>query len=115
MGLARAVIRLANTRRNDLAAIDVKAIANTGARHLCIPEHIAQQLQLEELEKREVTIADGSKRLVPYVGPVMVSFANRHCFTRAMVLGNEPLLGAIPMKDMDLVVLPGRQEVAVNP
>lgn len=115
MGLAHARITLANTRRGDLAAIEVDALADTGALHLCIPEHIAVQLQLEELEKREVTIADGSKRLVPYVGPVTIAFANRHCFTGAMVLGNEALLGAIPMEDMDLVVLPGRQQVAVNP
>jgi hypothetical protein len=32
-----------------------------------------------------------------------------------MVLGDEALLGAIPMEDMDLVVLPGTQSVAVNP
>jgi hypothetical protein len=32
-----------------------------------------------------------------------------------MVLGEETLLGAIPMEDMDLVVLPSRQTVDVNP
>jgi hypothetical protein len=32
-----------------------------------------------------------------------------------MVLGDEALLGAIPMEDMDLVVLPGARQVAVNP
>ena len=33
----------------------------------------------------------------------------------ALVLGDEVLLGAIPMEDMDLVVLPGSRQVAVNP
>jgi hypothetical protein len=32
-----------------------------------------------------------------------------------MVLGNEVLLGAIPMKDMDLVLRPQLQSVDVNP
>lgn len=32
-----------------------------------------------------------------------------------MVFGDEVLLGAIPMEDMDLVVLPGAQQVVVNP
>lgn len=32
-----------------------------------------------------------------------------------MVMGDEPLLGAIPMDDMDLVVIPSRQTVDVNP
>jgi clan AA aspartic protease len=115
MGLTHARVRLANARRPDLAGIEVNALADTGALHLCIPEHVAIQLQLDELEKREVTVADGSKRLVPYMGPVLISFANRQCYTGAMVLGDETLLGAIPMEDMDLVVLPGTQQLAVNP
>lgn len=32
-----------------------------------------------------------------------------------MVLGDEPLLGAIAMEDMDLVVVPARRTVDVNP
>jgi clan AA aspartic protease len=115
MGLAHARVRLANARRPDLAVVEIDALADTGALHLCIPPHVALQLQLDELEKREVTIADGSMRLVPYVGPVIVSFANRQCYAGALVLGDEALLGAIPMEDMDLVVLPGSRQVAVNP
>jgi hypothetical protein len=49
------------------------------------------------------------------MGPLLVSFANRQCYTGAMVFGNKPLLGAIPMEDMDLVVLPKTRQVAVNP
>jgi clan AA aspartic protease len=115
MGLTHAHVRLANARRPELASIEVNALADTGALHLCIPEHVAIQLQLDELEKREITIADGSMRLVPYMGPIIISFANRQCYAGAMVLGDETLLGAIPMEDMDLVVLPGTQQVAVNP
>jgi clan AA aspartic protease len=115
MGLSYARLKLANSRRPELSAVEIDALADTGALHLCIPEHIALQLQLDELEKREVTIADGSKHLVPYMGPITVSFANRQCFSGAMVLGTEALLGAIPMEDMDLVVLPGTRQVSVNP
>ena len=115
MGLSYARLKLTNSRRPELAAVEVDALADTGALHLCIPEHIALQLQLDELEKREITIADGSRRLVPYMGPLIVSFANRQCYSGAMVLGTEALLGAIPLEDMDLVVLPGTQRVAVNP
>ena len=115
MGLTRARVRLTNARRPDLAAIEVDALADTGALHLCIPEHVAMQLHLDQLEKREITMADGSRRLVRYMGPVIISFANRQCYAGAMVLGDEALLGAIPMEDMDLVVLPGVRQVAVNP
>src|SRR5260370_26612693 len=68
MGWTHARIRLANARRTGLAAVEVDALADTGALHRCIPEHVAMQLQLDELEKREITIADGSIRLVPYMG-----------------------------------------------
>jgi clan AA aspartic protease len=115
MGLTRSPLRLANARRPELAPIEVPALADTGSLHLCIPEHVAIQLQLDELEKREITLADGSKQLVPYMGPIIVSFANRQCYAGAMVLGDEALLGAIPMEDMDLIVLPGSRAVAVNP
>jgi clan AA aspartic protease len=115
MGLAYARVKLANPRLPDLEPIEVEALADIGAVHLCLPEHVALQLQFEEQEKREATFADGSRRLIAYVGPVKISFANRTCFTGAMVLGDEPLLGAIPMEDMDPVVLPRTPQVAVNP
>src|SRR5437899_12593807 len=114
MGLTYARLQLTNARRPELAAIEVDALADTGALHLCIPEHVAIQLQLDELEKREITMADGSKRLAPYMGPIIVSFPNRQCYAGAMVLGDEALLDAIPMEDMDLVVMPGTQQVAVK-
>ena len=73
------------------------------------------QLKLDELEKREVTTAEGKKVLVPYVGPIQVRFDNRNCFTGALVLGDSVLLGAVPLEDMDLVVNPRLQTITVNP
>lgn len=115
MGITRTPLILANPTRRDLDVIEVQALADTGAMHLCIPEHVAIQLELTEHEQREVTLADGSKKLMPYVGPVEVRFGNRRCFVGAMVLGDEVLLGAIPMEDLDLVVRPMTREVLVNP
>ncbi len=92
-----------------------RALVDIGALHLCIPQQIAFQLNLQQLEEREAIIADGSRRLVPYVGPVKVTFKNRNCFTGAMVMGDQVLLGAIPMEDMDLVIQPALLSVTVNP
>ena len=115
MGLIRGFFLLSNPSKPELTPVEAYALADTGAVHLCIPEHLAIQLSLVELERREVVLADGHRRSVPYVGPVEVRFKNRRCFTGAMVLGNEVLLGAIPMEDMDLVLRPQRQSVDVNP
>ncbi|MEY4841104.1 MAG: hypothetical protein RLZZ374_2012 [Cyanobacteriota bacterium] len=115
MGLIRGCVQLLNPSRPDLHPIEVSALADTGAVHLCIPEHLAIQLHVEPLEQREVVLADGRRRTVAYVGPIEVRFKNRRCFTGAMVLGDEVLLGAIPMEDMDLVLRPQLQSIDVNP
>ena len=73
------------------------------------------QLQLEELYKREVKTADGKSHLVPYMGPVVVKFDNRGCFTGALVFGDQVLLGAVPMEDMDVLISPSTQSLVVNP
>ncbi len=115
LGLTYTKFKLSNPRRLDLNPIEIEALADTGAVHLCIPEHIAIQLDLEPAEQREVTFADGSKKRVPYVGPIRMDFINRTGFIGALVLGNEPLIGAIPMEDMGLIVKPGTQELIINP
>ncbi len=115
MGLSNAKIQLRNPRLPDLEPIEVDALADTGAVHLCIPPHLQIQLGLEEIDKKEVTLADGSQKLVPYVGPIELRYKNRIGFAGALVMGDQPLLGAIPMEDMDLVVVPKTREVIVNP
>jgi len=115
MGYVRTDITLANPRLPALKPIIVKALVDTGAMMLCIPTHIAAQLQLEEANQREATLADGSVKLVPYVGPLAISFENRLCYGGAMVLGDEVLLGAVPMEDMDLIISPQHRKVVVNP
>jgi len=115
MGLAHANITLENPKLPKLKPLQVKALADSGAVYLCVPEQVAEQLRLEPLYEREVILADGRKQICPYVGPVHVRFDNRGCMVGAVVMGDEVLLGAIPMEDMDLVVLPQARKVTINP
>jgi clan AA aspartic protease len=115
MGHVFAEIELANPRRADYDPIKVRALADTEALMLCIPEHIATQLNFETESLREVSVADGRKAQVPYVGPIKVTFGKRFCYVGALVIGDEVLLGAVPMEDMDLVVSPGRRSITVDP
>ena len=115
MGYIFADITLDNPRRADLAPVPARALADTGALNLCIPQHLANQLQLETESIREVSMADGRMINVPYVGPIRVAFGKRTCFVGALVFGDEVLLGAVPMEDMDLIVDPLRQRVTVDP
>lgn len=95
--------------------MEVVALADSGALHLCIPDHVQIQLRLEAIDEKEVTLADGSKKLVPYVGPVELRFKNRVGFAGALVMGDQVLLGAIPLEDMDLVIIPKTRTLDVNP
>jgi clan AA aspartic protease len=115
MGHLFAEISLSNPRKPELKPVTVNALADTGALMLCIPEHIALQLDLQAESLREVTVADGRSMTVPYVGPIKVTFENRMCYVGALLMGDEVLLGAVPMEDMDLLLSPSRQAITVNP
>ena len=115
MGLVNTKITLKNPRKPELESVEVDAMADSGSVHLCIPEHIQIQLELEEMDKKEVTLADGAKKLVPYVGPIELRFKNRIGFTGALVMGDQVLIGTIPMEDMDLVITPKTRILDVNP
>jgi hypothetical protein len=73
------------------------------------------QLQLKARSQREVKTADGKSHMVNYVSPVRISMLGRECSTGALVMGDQVLLGAIPLEDMDLIVEPARLRVTVNP
>ena len=115
MGLANARIELRNPRRPELGAMEIEALADTGSVHVCIPAHVQMQLKLDTAAEKEVTLADGSRQLVPYVGPIELRYLNRVGFVGALVMGDQPLLGAIAMEDMDLVVVPKTRRVIINP
>ena len=116
MGLVNGKLLLKNPRLPGLDPLEVLAMADSGALHLCIPEHVRIQLRLEAIDRKEVTLADGSKKLVPYVGPIELRFKNRVGFAGALVvMGNQVLIGAIPMEDMDLIIVPKMRTLDVNP
>lgn len=115
MGLAYSMLGLKNPKMPDSEPVEVPALADTGSVFLVIPEHVRLQLQLEDQSKKEVTLADGSRKMLPYVGPIETRFKNRIAYVGAVVMGDEVLLGAIPMEDMDLVVKPQQRVVDVNP
>jgi clan AA aspartic protease len=113
--MVEADIELSNPSKPELKPLMVRATVDTRAMAICIPQHVTVQLQLPEIEKREVTTADERSHIVPYVGPIQIRFENRTCFTGALVIGDSVLLGAVPMEDMDLVVSPSRGTITVNP
>lgn len=115
MGLAYADVVLENlfTRRE----ISVRALVDSGAVFFTVPEHVAVQLgfDITEVSTREVVLANGRREVVPMIGPLRVKFGDRYCDLSALVLGDEALLGAVPMEMMDLVLHPASHTLTVNP
>ena len=68
MGLMEAKLTLSNPRKPELQAVEGEALADSGAVYLVIPTHIQFQLGLDAVATKEATLADGSKKVVPYVG-----------------------------------------------
>ena len=101
----------------DVKKLNVKALVDSGAMTLTISPDIAKQLDLEVLEQIEVVLADGSFRKCDYVGPVFVHFENRIATCSALVLpgAEEVLLGVIPLEEMDVIIDPITQKLAVHP
>ena len=128
MGLVYADIELINAgdiemaRRHiigeeEIKRMRVKMLVDSGAYFMAINQSIQAQLELPFIEKRKAIMADGSIVEYDVVGPIEVKFKNRRCSVDAFVLNgdNEPLLGAIPMEDMDVLIHPLQQELIVNP
>lgn len=101
----------------EVKRMPIKVLVDTGSYMLAINEEIQEQMQFPVMETRKAQMADGSVIECDVVGPVEVKFKNRRTLCNAMVLpaNNEPLLGAIPLEDMDVLIHPLRQELIVNP
>jgi clan AA aspartic protease len=97
--------------------LTLKSLVDSGSVFLTLPEHVALQLGYDttEVSTREIILADGTRKAVPMIGPLRVYFADRYCDLSALVMGDEPLFGAVPMEMMDLVLHPATQTLMVNP
>jgi len=97
--------------------MSVTVLVDSGAHTLVINDHIKQQLDLPFVEERTVRFADESEVKAQIVGPVEIRFENRRTTAEAILLpGNvEPLLGVLPMEDMDVIVDSKQQRLVVNP
>jgi clan AA aspartic protease len=128
MGLIYADITLINAvdlamvKRNmidkdEVRMINVNMLVDSGAYQMAINEAIQEQLDLPFIEKKKLVLADGSIHEFDVVGPILVKFKNRTATCSAIIVegNNEPLLGAIPMEEMDVLIDPKRQELIVHP
>lgn len=128
MGLTYATLEVINATDNgmarrklmpetDIRRAQVRMLVDSGAYMLCLNEHLQAQLGLDIIGTMEGELADGSVTSFAVAGPVDLCFGNRQTSCRAVILPgeSEPLLGAIPMEDMDVLIDPKAQTLIINP
>ncbi|MBS1601473.1 MAG: retroviral-like aspartic protease [Bacteroidetes bacterium] len=128
MGLVYATIDLINAvdvvdakrqmiGEEEIRRTRVNMLVDSGAYMLCINENIQAYLQLPVKRRDRCQIADGRWVVCDVVGPVDVEFENRKATCNAYVLpgDSEPLLGAIPLEELDVIIHAARQELIINP
>ena len=96
----------------DVHAVTLTAIVDTGATTLVINEDTFNTLGLSVVETRNINIAGGAKVECKVTSPVCIQWKSRQATVNAVMLPQgKPLLGVIPLEFMDLIVDPIRQEL----
>jgi clan AA aspartic protease len=115
MGIVYADITLTNPLLK--RSVSVRAMVNTGTTHMIVTADIARELgfDLEETSTYSLTVADSRRVRVPRIEPIKIGVYDRTFTTEAAVLGDECLMGVIPLEAMDLVVNAKQQRVTPNP
>ncbi len=95
----------------------IRAVADTGARMLALPQDLVDRLGLAEVERVATVYADGRSGELPVAGYMMLRFGEREMQTDCLVVpeGAEALLGQIAMERMDLIADCANQTLTGRP
>jgi clan AA aspartic protease len=128
MGSVHVTLDLENTTDGDIALqglrtatevrrVSVRALVDTGAVLLVLPEDVVEHLGLQRRGRSVVAFADDRKADWDVAGPVTLRIGNRAGIFECLVAPptTEPLLGQIPLERLDLVVDPLHRTLGVRP
>ena len=123
MGVFVTPIKLRNWQNRFLPAdqrgedVECDAMVDSGAAELALPADIIERLRLEQLGDVQVYTADGGEHNYRVFGIVEIEVQGRSSQVRAIELphGAEPLLGAVPLEEMDWHISPQEKKLVPNP
>jgi clan AA aspartic protease len=101
----------------EVKRMHVNILVDTGSYMLAINENMQEYLQIPVVDPKKARMANEQSIMCNVVAPIDIIFKNRRTTCQAIVLSgdSEPLLGTIPLEDLDVVINPLRQELTVNP
>ena len=123
MGVFAVPIRIRNWQNRYLPPekqgedVACEALVDTGAVELALPAETIERLRLEKLGSLKAYTADGGRHEFRVFGMAEIEVQNRKCHVRVIELphGAKPLLGAIPLEEMDWRVSPLEKRLVPNP
>ncbi|MHC4502535.1 MAG: pepsin/retropepsin-like aspartic protease family protein [Planctomycetota bacterium] len=123
MGVFRVPVELRNWQnrflREDERGEDVEceALVDSSAIELSLPAEMIRKLRLEHVGEIRVYTADGNRPTYRVFGIVDLTVQGRSCQVRAIELpqATEPLLGAIPLEEMDWHISPQERKLLPDP
>ena len=95
----------------------VRAVADTGAVMLALPEDIVERLGVEVVDSVATTYADGRQGELPVAGPLTVRIGDRWMPANCVVvpMGADALVGQVVMEQLDLVADGVKQTLGPRP
>jgi len=106
-----------DARPDDVRSVEIEALVDTGATMLVLPLEVVERLGVRTAGYRNVRYADGRVAQVPWVAGIKIAILGRETVVTALVegRGTTPLIGQIPLEELDLLVDPKSRELRVNP
>ena len=97
--------------------ISCEALVDTGAAELALPVDLLERLKLEELGNVRVYTTDGGQHDYRVFGIAEIEVQGRICQVRVIELphGAEPLLGSVPLEEMDWHIASSEKRLVPNP
>ena len=101
----RELAKAGHLQEADIRRVTVKAVADTGAVMLALPEDVVERLGVEVVGSVACADADGRRGERPVAGPVTVSIGDRWMPVNCVVVpaGTDALVGQVVMEQLDLV------------
>jgi clan AA aspartic protease len=123
MGVFRVPVKVRNWQNRYLPKdkqgkeIECEAPVDSGAAEFALPVELLEPLRLEYLGEARVSTADAGEHDYRVFGIAEVTVQGRVCQVRVIEFprGAEPLLGAVPLEEMDWHISPAEKRLVPNP
>ncbi len=101
----RRLFEAGHLQETDIRRTRVRAVADTGAVMLALPEDVVERLGAQEVGSIACTYADGRQSERPIAGPLTIHIGDRWTYARCVVIprGADPLVGQLVTRELDLV------------